>query len=84
MIPPPLGAPPRPFNRIRPAEQRREMKRGRRAVLVQCDRCLCNGTARVSAGRVVSVNLAATFERGRPTHRDCGGSLIAFDIEVES
>lgn len=60
-------------------------RRGKRAVLAQCDRCGCNGTARVNGnGRIVSINLAAdSHPAGRWLHRDCGGTFLAYDIEVD-
>lgn len=66
------------------AVDRREWKRGRRAVLAQCDRCLCNGTASVNArGRIVSLNLAAAPHPARRwVHLNCGGTFLAYDIEV--
>lgn len=69
-------------NRYQSAEERRREKAARRRVLVQCEKCKCNGSGQAtSTGRIVSVNLAAEFYRGW-NHRNCGGRFIAFDIEV--
>ena len=61
---------------------RREGKAAR-TVLVQCERCGCNGSGHTNArGRVVAVNIAAASARGTWRHIGCGGDLAAFDIEV--
>lgn len=64
------------------AVDRREWKRGQRRVLVQCEKCHCNGSGTVNhRGRVVSVNLRAEYRQGW-LHMNCGGLLVAFDIEA--
>jgi hypothetical protein len=58
----------------------------RRGLLVQCDRCSAKGTGRLNdRQRITSVNLSAVYSGpGRWTHRDCGGSFVAFDITAGS
>lgn len=82
MRPPPtaLFGAPRPTEQ--PAAGRRGLKAARRAMHAQCDRCLVNGTATVTAGRITSLNLAAEFDRGCWRHPGCGGTFALFDIEV--
>ena len=54
-----------------------------RLLLVQCNRCGCNGSGKVNrTHRLISTNIASTRNRyGLFTHT-CGGTLVAYDIEV--
>lgn len=58
--------------------------KGRRNVVIQCDRCLDKGSGTVGpSGRLVSVNLAAEPRGNRDAaivHRGCGGAFIPYDI----
>ena len=70
-------------NPTTPAGGRREVKAAiraaRRSVLVQCSRCGATGSGTTNyRNRVVSTSLAGTSKR----HADCGGEILAFDIEV--
>lgn len=52
-------------------------------MLVQCERCGCNGSGRVNAReRLIAVNVAAMVTRGRWVHKNCDGLLVAYDIDV--
>jgi hypothetical protein len=70
-------------NRISAAVGRREWKAARRSVLAQCERCGVNSTASVNGrGRVASHTVRANRSRDGWRHENCGGVLVAFDIEV--
>ena len=70
--------PPSAHNLLASAAGRREVKRARRAVLVQCTSCGAVGTGTQNAFGSVASDLSAAGGR----HRQCGGRLEAFDIEV--
>jgi hypothetical protein len=53
-------------------------------VLVQCDACFASGTGQLSRGQLASTNLPSITLRSAIEHRDCGGTLVAYDIEVEA
>lgn len=55
-------------------------RRDNRAVLAQCEWCGVIGTASTNGRRIVSLNIASTYHRGRYKHVDCGGSFSMFDI----
>ncbi len=67
----------------RSASERAARKGTRRAVLVQCDKCKVKGTGRAVSRRLVSCDLPTTFGHRQMLHTDCGGHLMAYDIEVE-
>ena len=53
----------------------------KRAVLVQCDKCMVKGTGRAVSRRLVSCDLPTVFGHRAMFHKDCGGHLVAYDIE---
>lgn len=74
-------AAPSAHNLLASAAGRRRVKHARRAVLVQCDKCLCKGTGTTNAfGRVSGVDVPARRVRDCWSHRGCGGVMRAFDI----
>lgn len=84
MTGPPPGRLVPKHNRIPPlpadGSQDRRVKRLRRAVYVQCDKCGDHGTGRAVGARLVSCNLPTTFGYRFMTHQGCGGRFSAYDI----
>ncbi|MCU1483670.1 MAG: hypothetical protein JWN67_416 [Actinomycetia bacterium] len=55
----------------------------RRDVIIQCRRCKCQGTGRITAaGLLTTVSVAAYREAGVWWHNRCGGTFAGFDTAV--